>query len=121
VRFLADENMPGAAVESLTNAGHDVEWVRLQAPGMVDSAVLAWAIRENRVLLTFDKDFGNIARTRPASNGWGVVLFRLPMPAVAEVGQLITGLINSRDDWVGHVSVVEPGRIRMRALASQPR
>ena len=61
MRFLANENFPGAAVTALQAAGHDVIWVRIVAPGMTDPDVLAWAVREERILLTFDKDFGELA------------------------------------------------------------
>jgi predicted nuclease of predicted toxin-antitoxin system len=56
MRFLANENFPGAAVAALETAGHDIVWVRTAAPGSTDEDVLAWAGREERVLLTFDQD-----------------------------------------------------------------
>jgi len=59
---VANESFPGAAVTALRAAGHDVVWVRTAAPGASDPNVLAWAVREERVLLTFDKDFGELAR-----------------------------------------------------------
>ena len=61
MRFLANEHFPGAAVTALTARGHDVVWVRVSAPGTSDADVLAWAAREQRILLTFDKDFGELA------------------------------------------------------------
>lgn len=54
MRLLADENVPRAAVPALQKAGHDVVWIRLSGPGSPDSEVLAQAVRENRILLTFD-------------------------------------------------------------------
>jgi predicted nuclease of predicted toxin-antitoxin system len=54
MRFLANENFPGAAVAMLKSAGHDVIWIRTAAPGASDPEVLAWAARAARVLLTFD-------------------------------------------------------------------
>jgi Domain of unknown function (DUF5615) len=57
MRFLANETFPGAAVTALEAAGHDVVWVRIAAPGTTDPDVLAWAAREERILLTLDKDF----------------------------------------------------------------
>lgn len=114
MRLLADENLPRAAVEALLRAGHDVVWVRLSSPGLCDTDVLAQAIRENRILLTFDKDFGDLARaTMP---GFGVILFRIRLSKPADIAKKLVDLIATRDDWVGHFSVVEPGRIRMRAL-----
>jgi len=61
VRVLADENVPKKAVEALRERGHDVLWVAEVAPGSKDEEVLALAIREGRILLTFDKDFGERA------------------------------------------------------------
>jgi hypothetical protein len=117
MRFLANENFPGAAVSTLKSAGHDIAWVRTLAPGMSDPDVLAWAARESRILLTFDKDFGELARASALPAGCGVVLFRIPMPGPSDVGARLAELITARDDWAGHFSVVEPGHLRMRVLA----
>lgn len=117
MRFLANENFPAAAVAELRAAGHDVLWVRTASPGASDAEVLAWAARDARVLLTFDKDFGELARGAGLPPSCGVVLFRLPMPRPDNVGQRLASLILARGDWPGHFSVVEPGRLRMRPLA----
>jgi predicted nuclease of predicted toxin-antitoxin system len=116
MRFLANENFPGAAVEALKAAGHDVVWVRAAAPGMADPDVLDWAVREERILLTFDKDFGELARGSALPPTCGVVLLRMPMPRPANIGPRLADLIAARDDWAGHFSVIEPGRVRMRQL-----
>jgi predicted nuclease of predicted toxin-antitoxin system len=47
---------------------------------MTDSDVLAWAVREGRILLTFDKDFGELARNAALPASCGVILFRVPAP-----------------------------------------
>ena len=117
MRFLANENFPGAAVKALESAGHDVVWVRAAAPGTSDRDVLAWTVRDERILLTFDKDFGELARTSALPATCGIVLFRMPMPRPGDAGQRLADLISERDDWVGHFSVMEPGRIRMRPIA----
>jgi predicted nuclease of predicted toxin-antitoxin system len=52
MRFLANENFPGTAVAALIASGHDVVWVRNVAPGVSDKDVLAWAIRDERILRT---------------------------------------------------------------------
>jgi predicted nuclease of predicted toxin-antitoxin system len=116
MRFLANENFPGAVVAMLGSAGHDVVWLRTAAPGASDPDVLAWAARDARILLTFDKDFGELARASTLPPTCGVVLFRIPVPNPRDVGRHLADLIAARDDWAGHFSVVEPGRVRMRAL-----
>jgi hypothetical protein len=61
-----------------------------------------------------NENFPGAAVTLPT--GCGVVLFRTPMPKPGEVGQQLANLIAVRDDWAGHFSVIEPGRLRMRVL-----
>jgi len=61
MKFLANENMAGDAVAALREKGHDVLWVRTASPGSDDTTILAHAVEENRILITFDKDFGELA------------------------------------------------------------
>lgn len=119
MRFLANENFPADAVRALATAGHDVVWIRTAAPGMPDAAVLAWAMRERRVLVTFDQDFGELAWRAGLPASCGIVLFRMPMPPATEVGATLAGRLGERTDWAGHFSVIQPGRIRMRPLVER--
>jgi predicted nuclease of predicted toxin-antitoxin system len=116
VRILADENFPGDAVAALRGRGHDVAWVRSDAPGSSDNQVIARAQAEDRVLVTFDKDFGELAfRSRlPASSG--IVLFRTSMPSSTYISRVAVTALESRTDWAGHFSVIEDDRIRMSPL-----
>jgi predicted nuclease of predicted toxin-antitoxin system len=116
LRILANENIPGQLVEALEQAGCDIDWVRRSAPGISDQEVLARAVRDGRVLLTFDKDFGELAKAAPLPRQCGVILLRLPPPPPQSVGSVLCALLLSRRDWTGHFSVVEPGRIRSRPL-----
>jgi predicted nuclease of predicted toxin-antitoxin system len=77
MRLLANENVPRAAVSTLAAAGHDIVWIRTVAPGATDAEVLALAAREQRILLTFDKDFGELARASGLPRNSGIVLFCL--------------------------------------------
>lgn len=118
MRFLADENFPANAVKELRAAGHDVIWIRTEAPGSRDEDILALAAREERILLTFDKDFGELAaRGLPISSG--IILFRFAMPSAADVGTILLARISERTDWGGHFAVIEPGRVRMRLLPAE--
>ena len=83
MRFLADENIPGETMARLRQIGHDVMSVRADMPGISDAEILSWAKREQRILLTFDKDFGELAWAAGLPRESGVILLRLPMPAAA--------------------------------------
>ncbi|MFH1176745.1 MAG: DUF5615 family PIN-like protein [Acidobacteriota bacterium] len=116
VRLIANENLPGAAVDRLRSAGHDVLWVRTEMSGSTDREVLDRANREARLVLTFDKDFGELAfRHRlPASSG--IMLFRIVAPSADFLARMIVAALSSRTDWAGHLSVVEEDTVRMTPL-----
>jgi predicted nuclease of predicted toxin-antitoxin system len=119
MRFLADENFPGSAVRSLSAANHDVVWVRTERPGSSDQSVLAWAAREKRIVLTFDKDFGELAYRSGLPASSGIILFRIAMPSASDAGERLAARVAERSDWAGHFSVIEPARVRMRPLAEK--
>ena len=115
MRVIANENVPGDIVQALRNFGHDGLWIRTDAPGSSDEVVLARAQTEDRLLLTFDKDFGELAFRfgLPIS---GVILLRLSASSPTRLTQIVMTALTSREDWAGRFSVVEEGRVRMTAL-----
>jgi len=116
MRLLANENFPKEAVEALRRQGHDVKWVRTDRPGISDRQVLPLAQSENRLLLTFDKDFGELAFRAGLPATTGVILFRIPPKFPAFVAQVAVAALDERTDWEGHFSVIEQDRIRMTPL-----
>ncbi len=116
MRLCANENIPGDCVTALRSAGHDVLWVRESMPGAADDVVLARALVDGRLLLTFDKDFGTLVFGRGQTASTGIVLFRISQPSAQAVATSITRILASRHDWNGHFSVVDDRTIRMRAL-----
>jgi len=84
MRYLTNENIPPSVVHLLRGAGHDVLSALESMAGRSDVDVLAQATSENRVLVTFDKDFGELAfgSHLPASSG--VILFRMTQRGRAE-------------------------------------
>jgi predicted nuclease of predicted toxin-antitoxin system len=116
MRLLANENIPLDAIQSLRAYGYDVLWIREAAPGSADEDVLALGSEEERVLLTFDKDFGELAFRSGLPAKSGIVLFRIPMQSAEYLAQFIVNSMASRSDWSGQFSVVEVDRIRMKPL-----
>jgi predicted nuclease of predicted toxin-antitoxin system len=116
MRILANENFPGDAVLALRERGHDVAWVLTDAPGSSDEQVLERAQAENRVLITFDKDFGELAFRSSLPPTTGIVLFRISTPSSLHVARVAVAALESRTDWDGQFAVVEDDRIRMTPL-----
>jgi len=66
---------------------------------MKNEDVLARSLDDARVLLTFDKDFGELAWRFGLPARCGIVLFRLPALGPAGAGKVIAEVLMTRDDW----------------------
>ncbi len=116
MRLLANENFPRMAVEALRAEGHDVAWVRIDAPGISDEEVIARAVREDRILITLDKDFGALAFGAGLPVTTGVVLFRVFPPLPSQVTALALTVVRQGRTFEGRFLVVTEERIRERLL-----
>ncbi|HVA49512.1 MAG TPA: DUF5615 family PIN-like protein [Pirellulales bacterium] len=76
MKYLADENIAAKTVAWLLNRGDDVRYAAEERPGELDSQWLREAEAEQRLILTSDKDFGDLV-FRDRLNSRGVVLLRL--------------------------------------------
>ncbi|MDX1417324.1 MAG: DUF5615 family PIN-like protein [Candidatus Promineifilaceae bacterium] len=90
--------------------------MRTDAPGSAEPDVLTRAQEENRILITFDKDFGELAFHSSLPAHCGVVLFRISMSSPEYVARVALPALEKQADWSGHFSVVEDKRIRMTPL-----
>jgi len=116
VQILADENFPWDAVKALRKEGYKVLWVQEISPGISDEEVLQIAIEEKCVVVTFDKDFGELSFRKRLPAYCGVVLFRIVPLSSAYLVKIITEFFKSRSDWEGNFFVVEANRIRVRPM-----
>ena len=112
-KFLAHENVPSVAVEAARRACVDIVWVRDISPGIGDDAVLALAQAEGRILLTFDKDFGEMAFEQGKTAAPGVILLRPRLRSPDHVAKFTVALLNQPIDWAGNFSVAQEGRLRV--------
>ncbi|MGH9381016.1 MAG: DUF5615 family PIN-like protein [Thermoanaerobaculia bacterium] len=117
MRFLADESCDARVVDALRRQGHDVLAIAEVAAGATDPEVLARARDEQRVLITEDRDFGQLvfAAGLPAENG--VLLVRCPERARVTLPERIARLVDQRGaELPGRFAVWSPLRFRVRRL-----
>ena len=119
MKLLADENIPASVVMALKEEGYDIRWIRIESPGISDIDVMRYAHDEKRILLTYDKDFGELALKDPHHPSSGIILVRLSRKNPELMAEYIRQVLTSRDDWQGHFSVIDAERIRMRPLPHQ--
>ena len=118
MKLLADECVAGSTVAAMRAAGFDVEWIAEALPGAADADVLARAFGAGRLLLTEDKDFGELT-IRFGHAFHGVVLVALAgLPAAARAARTVAALQALGDRGAGQFVVIEQHRIRRRALGA---
>jgi predicted nuclease of predicted toxin-antitoxin system len=112
MRLLVNENVAG----TVTRTRIDVFSVKETMRSGTDDAILARAQAERRIVVTHDKDFGELAFRARLASACGVILFRLSGADPDADSRRMLEAIESRSDWAGHFSVVTDARIRMRPL-----
>ena len=116
MRFLADENVSRYVVERLRAVGFDVTAVGSTNSGASDSDVLAAASRDGRILITEDRDFGELV-VRQRLEVQGVVLLELDRLSNVAEADLVAAVISTNADKLsGNLLVIESGRVRIRPL-----
>jgi predicted nuclease of predicted toxin-antitoxin system len=121
VRFLADENVPLPSVEARSSAGHDVVWVARETPALADPRVLDQARREDRILITFDRDFGELIFARGAPAFPGVISPRFVPRSPTEPAELLTDLAAHPGlTFAGVFTVLDRAHMRQRTLPALP-
>ena len=113
MRSLVDACAGGRLAAWLRDGGHDAAEVRDRSSTMDDDEVLEWAVEEQRVVVTVDKDFGALAILMGQPH-CGIP--RLPDVPVPERRQMMDAVIAEQADDLaqGALITVERGRVRVR-------
>lgn len=112
--FIADENVDAAIVARLRADGLDVAAVSEMDPGIDDDRVLAIANEQTRILITSDRDFGELV-FRLGQATAGILLLRLAGLSAGQRTDLISSAIAEHGaELAGAFSVIAPGVMRIR-------
>ena len=114
MKLLADEGIDGPIVARLRQEGHEVAYVAELEPGIDDEAILDLARRDGALLVTSDKDFGELI-FRQGRAPSGVLLLRLAGLSPPTKSDLVAGAVASHaEELIGAFSVLAPGQLRLR-------
>jgi predicted nuclease of predicted toxin-antitoxin system len=114
VKFVADENIDRPIVELLRRSGYIVFYIQEMEPGITDEQVIQRANNESALLLTSDRDFGEMV-FRQGRNVHGIILTRLAglsLKGKAEI--LLKAIKEHEDNLYGNFTVITPNAIRIR-------
>jgi predicted nuclease of predicted toxin-antitoxin system len=116
MRLKLDENLSRGVAELCRTAGHDVMTVRDQGlQGAPDQQVFEVSAREGRVLITLDRDFGQVLRFPPEKSAGIIVIDVGPRSShqalLARMRELLSMLVMHSPERA--LWIVEPGRVRI--------
>ena len=115
MRLLVDEHAPRSIVEALRQCGYDLIWVREQHRGMSDEDILRLSVEEQRLIVTFDKDFGELVYRRQIAHS-GVLLVRIADNERC-LQRLIGLLERYGESLAGSFTVLTETRVRRRRFS----
>ena len=115
MNLFADESVDAPIVEQLRQDGNDVLYVAEFDSGITDAEVLLSANRTQSLLVTSDKDFGELVFRRKLLSTHGVVLIRLAGLSSQRKAEVVSKAFHDRGQQFSEAfTVISPGRIRVR-------
>lgn len=113
--FLANENFPYPSIIILRNRGFNVKSIAEENFGITDKSVIEIAQKENRIILTFDKDYGELLVRYSYSKPPAVVFFRLKGNTPDFAGTILIRLIEQKEIILNnHFTVIDSNNFRQR-------
>ena len=115
---LADESVNRFVVRELRNQGLQVISIAEECPGIRDQDVIAMANNKQALLVTADRDFGDLVFRDRHQSHFGVLLLRIDELNNEEQAKLVaTTFLNPSLRMEGNFSVLKPRTIRIRPFA----
>lgn len=116
MKFLLDECCSAQLVKKLRKSGHDILFVTEKFPGATDRQVLQTAYSENRILITEDKDFGELI-FRLKKQVVGIILLRFTTEEREQMWPNLRELLAlKQSELKGKFVVVDAEKYRIRSL-----
>jgi predicted nuclease of predicted toxin-antitoxin system len=118
MKWLADENFPLPSFHILQSKGFDIKHIGIDNPSVEDQNVIAVAIDQNRIILTFDSDFGELV-FRYGFLPPGVIYFRLTGFTPTHPAFVLTKLPETEYSFDGFFTIVGNDSIRQRLILAK--
>lgn len=115
--FLANENFPKPSINYLRSKGIDVKSIQESSPGISDAEVMAMAKMTGKIILTFDRDYGELIFRYAAESPCAVIYFRYKGADPIYAGQLLFELVSSGNfEFRNSFTVIDKNSVRQRSF-----
>jgi predicted nuclease of predicted toxin-antitoxin system len=115
VKLLANENFPLQSVFYLKDKDFDIRAIGIDNPSVKDETVITFATDEDRTIITFDRDYGELIFRNNYKPPCGVIYLRLDQYSPTKPGEIIElMLLDNSIDFRNALTVVDKNGIRQR-------
>ncbi len=115
MKLLANENFPLSSVNILKESGFDIKAIGVECSGVFDEEVIDFANKEERTVLTFDSDYGELIFKKGLKPKNGVIYLRWHKFKPKEPGEYLIKLFKKEDiEYTGLLTVISDKSIRQR-------
>ena len=116
MKFLANENFPYPSIIKLRQADYDITSILDISPSISDEEVMQIAITEKRIILTFDRDYGELIFKHGYKPVAGVIYFRLFDYTPEQPAQYLITIFNQHLTFEFLFTVIDESSIRQRRI-----
>lgn len=118
MRFLVNENYPFPSISLLRKKGYDVKSIAENQFGISDNEVIDIAIKENRIILTFDRDYGELIFKYAPIRKPSVVYYRTKGKNPKEAAEILLNLFQQDSfQFENLFTVIDDNHIRQRKMS----
>ena len=115
MKFLANENIPLASITYLVSNGYNIKAIGIDDPSIADEQVMKIAINENRTIVTFDSDYGELIFKHGYSPPAGVIFIRTQPNNPLEPAKILEELLSRTNlSFKRTLTVVDNNFIRQK-------
>jgi len=115
LKYLANENVPFSSITFLKSKGYDIKAIGVDDPSITDEQVMQIAIDENRIIITYDSDYGELIFKHGYKPQAGVIFIRTQPTEPLETAKILEELLTKKAISFEHnLTVIDSNTIRQK-------
>ncbi len=115
MKYLANENVPFSSITYLKSKGYDIKAIGVDDPSITDDQVMQIAIDENRTIITYDSDYGELIFKHGYKPQAGVIFIRIQPTEPLETAKILEELLTKKTISFEHtLTVIDSNTIRQK-------
>jgi len=114
--FLADENIPLSVIQQLRKEGYSIISVIEEFKSSSDKKIVELSSKNEWIIITFDKDFGELIYKQESNKPFGIILLRVTPKSPKYILQILEWLLGTSISFEGNFIIVKEDKVRVIKL-----